>query len=63
MKELISNNIKTFKEMHKMRHFSLLEIDLFCKNTGFERVLAKEFLTNNSLTENTWNAIVVLKKK
>ena len=45
-----------------MRHFNLLEIDLFCKNTGFKRVFAKEYITDNLLNENTWNAVVVLRK-
>jgi SAM-dependent methyltransferase len=62
VKDLISNKIKSYNELHKMRHFGLLEIDLFCKITGFERVFSKEYITNNPLNENTWNAIVVLKK-
>lgn len=62
VKNLKSKKFEKFNEVHKMRHFNLLEIDLFCKSTGFERVFAKEYITDNLLNENTWNAVVVLRK-
>lgn len=62
VKDLISKKIQSYKELHEIRHFSLLEIDLFCKSTGFERIFAREYMTNNPLNENTWNAVIVIKK-
>ena len=57
VKNIESKEIESFKESHKMRHFKLSEIDLFCKISGFKRVLSVEFLTNNPLNENTWHAV------
>jgi len=52
----------SFKETHKMRHFSLLEIDLAAEMTGFKRVLSEEFLTKNPPSNETWGVCFVLKK-
>jgi SAM-dependent methyltransferase len=61
-RDVVTNSIDVMEETHPMRHFSLPEIDLLCQMTGFERVGAEEFLTGNSVGENTWGACVILKK-
>ncbi|MCX6327732.1 MAG: class I SAM-dependent methyltransferase [Bacteroidia bacterium] len=52
-----------FQEKHPMRHFSIPEIDLLAKLTGFEILRAEEFLTGNEPSENTWGVNFILKKK
>jgi len=59
---LISGELYKFEESHPMRHFSLLEIDLLAKFTGFERVSAEEFLTGKSPSEQTWGVCFIFKK-
>ncbi len=54
---------ETFREKHPMRHFSIPEIDLLARLTGFELLKAEEFLTGASADENTWGVCFVLKKK
>lgn len=49
-------------ENHPMRHFSLLEIDLFAKISGFERVVTEEFLTGKAPSIDTWGVCVTLRK-
>ena len=51
-----------FSEIHPMRHFSIPEINLMAKNTGFEMLKAEEFLTGNTPSENTWGVNFILKK-
>lgn len=58
-KTKISENLK---EMHLMRHFSIPEIELLAKFTGFEIVLVEEFLTEKKPSEETWGVCFILKK-
>lgn len=53
---------ETFREKHPMRHFSIPEIDLLARLTGFELLKAEEFLTGAPPDENTWGVCFVLKK-
>ena len=53
---------ETFKEIHPMRHFSLLEIDLLAREAGFERVAAEEFLSGAPPSESTWGICLVLRR-
>jgi len=62
-RDKVTGKIDVMQETHPMRHFSLLEIDLLCGVSGFERIGAEEFLTGKPLSENTWGACVILKKK
>lgn len=59
---LDSNEMQTVFETHKMRHFSLPEIDLVAMAHGFERVCDEEFLSGNVLGIDTWGACVVLRR-
>jgi SAM-dependent methyltransferase len=61
--EMSSQQYQTFDEVHSMRHFSLPEIDLLAEATGFERVVAEEFLSGKPSSENTWGVCVILRKK
>lgn len=61
-KERASDSIKTFAELHPMRHFSLPEIDLFADMAGLQRVDTEEFLTGNEPSEMTWGVCVTLQK-
>lgn len=60
---LENDTIQTFNEIHAMRHFSLLELDIVADNFQLDRITSEEFVTGNYLGENTWNACVVFKKK
>ena len=62
VRDLLKDKIQTFQEVHPMRHFSLLEIDILAGVHGFERVMAEEFMTGNSPSEKTWGVCVVLRK-
>lgn len=53
----------TFSEKHRMRHFSLPEIEMIASQTGFKLVAKEEFLTGNIPGPNTWGVCVVLQKK
>lgn len=60
--EKVSGVTSEFQEKHSMRHFSIPEIDLICKLTGFERIQCEEFLTKRSPGEATWGVCFVVKK-
>lgn len=62
LKDRKTDQIQTFNEVHPMRHFSLLEIDLIADIHGFERLKAEEFLTENLPSEDTWGVCVILRK-
>lgn len=57
-----TNELQKLNETHPMRHFSLPEIDLLAKMTGFEIINCEEFLTKNKPDDKTWGVCVVLKK-
>jgi SAM-dependent methyltransferase len=53
----------SFTEYHMMRHFSVSEMEYFAKHSGFVLLQFEEFLTGNPLTDKTWGACFVFKKK
>jgi SAM-dependent methyltransferase len=57
-----SNHIEVINETHPMRHFSIPEIKLLAKFTGFEFLLAEEFCTGKTPDETTWGVCFLLKK-
>jgi len=61
-RDLASGAVETMTETHPMRHFSLPELDLLAKMSGFEVVGTEEFLTGNRPSEETWGVCFVLKK-
>ncbi|MDP3996388.1 MAG: class I SAM-dependent methyltransferase [bacterium] len=62
VKDLITKKTNRLLENHPMRHFSIPEIGLLAKLTGFEMVKAEEFLTGKKPSDNTWGVCFVLKK-
>jgi len=62
VKEKFSEKWIEFQEKHPMRHFSIPEISLLAKFTGFELIKVEEFLTGNEPSENTWGVNFILKK-
>lgn len=61
-KNIMNSKLDVIKEIHKMRHFSIPELDFLCNQTGFEILEYEEFLTGNKLSNNTWGASIILKK-
>ena len=61
-RDVVSDTVQVFQEVHPMRHFSLPEIDLFAQINGFRRIQAEEFLTGDEPTPDTWGVCVVLRK-
>lgn len=51
-----------FEELHKMRHFSAPEIELFASQKGFKVVETEEFVTRNKPSVKTWAICFTLKK-
>lgn len=63
IKDKISGKLITLLEKHPMRHFSIPEIELMAKLTGFELIKVEEFLTINPTSEKTWGVCFILRKK
>ena len=61
-RDVSSSTFETINETHSMRHFSILELDLLAKMSGFEIVGTEEILTAKSPSEETWGVCFVLKK-
>jgi SAM-dependent methyltransferase len=62
VKNLKTNMLQKFSELHSMRHFSLPEIKMLASMTGFEFLEAKEFLTAADPSDATWGVCVVLRR-
>lgn len=58
-----TNHTETIIETHPMRHFSIPEIDLLARHTGFEILRVEEFQTAYPPTTDTWGVCFVLRKK
>lgn len=63
IKDRLTRTNETITEKHLMRHFSIPEIKMLAAFTGFEVLLAEEFLTENTPSEDTWGVYFILKKK
>lgn len=62
VKDLKSGESSELFETHPMRHFSIPEIKILAKLTGFNVVRTEEFLTGRELSGDTWSACFILKK-
>jgi hypothetical protein len=62
-KDLSTGETSELFESHPMRHFSIPEIDLLAKFTGFEMIKAEEFLTGDEPSGTTWGVCFILRKK
>lgn len=58
-----NNEFEKIQETHSLRHFTLLELDLFAANSGFERVAAEEYLTSSIPSEDTWGVCLAYRKQ
>lgn len=62
VRDTAADTIQRITETHPMRHFSLPELDLAARLTGFTRIAAEEFLTGQAPSEATWGVCVVLQR-
>jgi SAM-dependent methyltransferase len=62
VREVTSNITETIKEQHPMRYLSIPELDLLCKQTGFNVLLTETFLDGNKPSLDSWNVFAVLQK-
>ena len=62
VKDLATRKINKLFESHPMRHFSIPEIGLLAKLTGFEVLEVEEFLTGKEPSGKTWGVCFILKK-
>lgn len=60
---LTTGRVESIYETHPMRHFSIPEIDLLARQTGFELVQAEEFQSGQVPSTDTWGVCFVLKKR
>ena len=65
--EIIATNKKDkiterFSETHPMRYFTIPELELLAKQTGFEIVKVEEFLTGKAPDTSTWGVCFILNK-
>ena len=51
-----------FEETHKLRHFSLPELDFVANYVGFQRIGAQELLTGCDPSASTWAVCAAYKK-
>lgn len=58
-----TDKIYHFSESHKMRHFSIPEIELLAEATGFKLLKTEEFGTAKTPGPDTWGVNFVLRKK
>tara|TARA_X000000950_G_C13919042_1_gene662416 strand:- start:3830 stop:4582 length:753 start_codon:yes stop_codon:yes gene_type:complete len=63
VKNLKNKLIKKFVEVHKLRHFNLLEIKNLSDKHNFKMIKSEEFVSGSKLGKSTWGACVVLRKK
>lgn len=62
VKEKRTHKYSEFKEKHPMRHFSIPEVELLAKLTGFEFLLAEEFVSGKRPSRETWGINFILRK-
>jgi len=62
VKDLATNHIEEISESHPVRNFSIPEIELLAKITGFEVKKTEELLTSNEPSVKTWGVCFILQK-
>jgi len=53
---------KIFKEIHKVRHFSIEELTFFANKNGFDYINSYQMLTTTKPNKRSWGVCMVLKK-
>jgi hypothetical protein len=61
-KDLETGEGHELEELHPMRHFSIPEIDLLSRQTGFKIIKCEEFITGLNPSKDTWGVCFVLEK-
>jgi hypothetical protein len=61
--EIATHILTTIEETHRMRHFSLPELEMLANFTGFTLLHSEEFLTANPPGEDTWGVCCVLRRE
>jgi SAM-dependent methyltransferase len=62
VRDKASGLTEQLSEIHPMRHYSLLEIDLLAGLNCFERIGTEEFLTGKVSGEDTWGVCLILRR-
>jgi SAM-dependent methyltransferase len=60
--EIATHCLTTIEETHRIRHFSLPEVEMLVGITGFTLLHSEEFLTANPPGEETWGVCFVLRR-
>lgn len=62
IKNKSDNKSEIINEIHSMRHFSVLELELLAELAGFQLIFTEEFVSKNIPSEKTWGVCVMFKK-
>ncbi len=57
-----TKNFRIINELHKMRYFSIPELEFIANQTGFKLLNAEEFLTGLKPSFDTWGVCVIFRK-
>jgi len=63
VEDLHSGRLSSFQEVHPMRHFSLLELELVAELCGFDSLGVEEFLSGKPPGDDTWSVCLVFRKQ
>lgn len=63
IKNKISNKTDLIKEQHKMRHFSIPEIEFFLQKNGFASLEYFELISDREPSLNTWSIMCIAQKR
>lgn len=61
-KNIDDDKFDCINEIHRMRHFTIPELTMYAKITGFDIIGFEEFLSRNPVSENTWGVCAIFKK-
>jgi hypothetical protein len=62
LKNLKNNSVNIVRESHKMRSFSFPAINALCKKHKFKFLHARELISNNKPSKNSWGVFFLLRK-
>ena len=61
IKDRISKEVVEKKELHKMRYFFDTELEMICKQVGFDVIQKYEWMSNKNPDFNSWNVVWIIK--
>ena len=62
LENLKNSTIRSFQEVHPIKHFRLSELEKVGKENNLKLINSEEFMTGSKLSKQTWSACVVFKK-